>query len=90
MGDHVRKPFFSREGANISIVQAGSVTEESLGTYAAGQWVYQSYCPLPDFDGRHPVIGSWMVGDQAHGMGIRESANLITDNLSQFVPHYFE
>lgn len=90
LGDYVRKPFFSREGANVSIVQAGNVLQELMGTYADGQWVYQAYCPLPDFDGRHPVIGSWVIGDEAHGMGIRESTNLITDNLSQFVPHYFQ
>ncbi len=87
---HVRKPFFSREGANVSIVQDGRILQESLGTYADGQWMYQAYCPLPDFDGRHPVIGSWVIGDEAHGMGIRESTSLITDNLSQFVPHLFE
>ena len=45
---------------------------------------------LPDFDGRHPVLGSWIIGNEAHGLGIRESSGLITDNLSQFVPHYFE
>ena len=88
--DYVRKPLFSREGANVSIVQGGRALQESLGTYADGRWVYQAYCPLPDHDGRHPVIGSWVIGDESHGMGIRESTSLITDNLSQFVPHLFE
>ena len=90
LGSYVRKPLFSREGANITIVQGGSTLEQSLGTYATDRWVYQAYCPLPKFEGRHPVIGSWVIGDGAHGMGIRESGNLITDNFSQFVPHYFE
>ena len=62
MREYVRKPFFSREGANVSIMQSGGTLEESLGTYAADQWVYQAYCPLPDFNGRHPVIGSWIQG----------------------------
>lgn len=88
--DYVRKPFFSREGANIAIVRSGQTLQESLGTYTADQWIYQAYCPLPEFNGRHPVIGSWIIGDETHGMGIRESANLITDNLSQFIPHCFE
>jgi len=87
---YVRKPFFSREGANITIVQGGKTLQESPGTYASNQWVYQEYSPLPTFDDRHPVIGSWIIGDESHGIGIRESAGLITDNLSQFVPHYFE
>ena len=43
--------------------------------------------PLPSFDGRHPVIGSWIVGDRACGIGIRESAGRITTNASSFVPH---
>jgi len=88
--DYARKPFFSREGANITLIQGSRELQQSLGTYARDQWVYQAYCPLPAFDGMHPVVGSWMVGEEPHGMGIRESANLITDNLSQFVPHYFE
>ncbi|RYG28768.1 hypothetical protein EON81_27950, partial [bacterium] len=35
------------------------------------------------------VIGSWVVGGEARGIGIRESKSLITDNTSQFVPHLF-
>ena len=88
--DYVRKPFFSREGANVAIVQGGQTLQESPGTYASDQCVYQAYSPLPDFDGHHPVLGSWIIGNEAHGLGIRESSGLITDNLSQFVPHYFE
>jgi glutathionylspermidine synthase len=84
----VKKPLLSREGANVTI-SAGlfGTDERSGGAYGDEGFVYQAVAKLPDFNGRHPVIGSWVVGDQAVGMGIRESQSLITDNRSQFVPH---
>jgi glutathionylspermidine synthase len=36
------------------------------------------------------VIGSWIVGDRAAGMGIREDASPITRNSSRFIPHWFD
>ena len=44
---------------------------------------------LPAFDGNYPVIGSWIIGDDAAGIGIREDDTPITRNTSRFVPHYF-
>ncbi len=44
---------------------------------------------LPSFDGNYPVIGSWVIGGVAAGIGIRETSHLITDNFSRFVPHAF-
>ena len=53
----------------------------------------QGLAPLPEFGGpqgpRYPVIGSWIVGDQPAGIGIREDDSPITKNSSRFVPHYF-
>ena len=34
-----------------------------------------------------PVIGSWIIGGEAAGIGIRENRMEVTDNLSEFVPH---
>ena len=59
------------------------------GSYGAEGYIYQAYAPLPDFQGNFPVIGSWIVGDDAAGMGIRENHQRITTNTSRFVPHYF-
>lgn len=42
---------------------------------------------LPSFAMGHPMVGVWMVGEQACGLGIRQSQGLITDNRSQYVPH---
>lgn len=38
---------------------------------------------------RHPVLGLWMIDQECCGLGIRESAGPITDNLSSFIPHFF-
>jgi glutathionylspermidine synthase len=85
---YVRKPIYSREGANVELhIKRGTISQP--GTYGAEGFVYQAYSALPDFNGNFPVIGSWIVGDEAAGMGIRENAQLITTNTSRFVPHYF-
>jgi len=39
------------------------------------------------FDGGYPLIGSWVVGDRACGMGLREDSTAITLDTSRFVPH---
>ncbi len=85
---YVRKPFWSREGANITIVSGDRVITTD-GPYAAEPTVYQQYIPLPEFDGWHPVIGSWVIGDEPAGMGIREDRGLVHGDLSRFVPHRF-
>jgi predicted acylesterase/phospholipase RssA len=45
---------------------------------------------LPEFDGNYPVVGSWIVGDEPCGMGIREDSTPVTRNTSRFIPHYFD
>ncbi|MET7394470.1 glutathionylspermidine synthase family protein [Dactylosporangium sp. NPDC005572] len=92
MTDYVRKPLLGREGANVSIVVDGQVRLTTPGPYEDGPFVCQTYAPLPAFpDERgatwHPVLGIWMIDGEPAGLGIRESAGLVTDNLSHFVPH---
>jgi len=86
--DYVRKPLLSREGANVTIRSRGVVRQQP-GTYGDEGFVYQGVAPLPAFEGRYPVIGAWIVGDQPAGIGIREDDSPITKNTSRFVPHYF-
>ena len=74
---YVRKPIHSREGANISIVLNKDVIVQTAGPYD-GPAVLQAFHPLPSFDGMRPVVGSWIVGDRACGMGLREDATAIT------------
>ncbi len=86
--DYVRKPLLSREGANVTIRSRG-VVRAAPGGYGSEGFVYQGVAPLPAFDGRYPVIGAWIVGDEPAGIGIREDDSPITRNSSRFVPHYF-
>jgi len=47
----------------------------------------QALAPLFDVDDVHAILGSWIVGDVACGLSIREDESRITTNLSRFVPH---
>ena len=87
-GDYVKKPRLAREGANVSI-RSRSGAMSLGGSYGAEGYVYQALASLPDFGGNFPVVGSWVVGDAAAGIGIREDASPITTNASRFVPHYY-
>ncbi len=86
---YVRKPKLSREGSNVSLVEGGVVVEETGGDYGEEGHVYQALAPLPEFEGRRPVFGVWVVDHEAAGLGIREDTRRITGNLSRFVPHFF-
>jgi glutathionylspermidine synthase len=88
VGDYVRKPILSREGANVAIRRAGGALA-SEGTYGREGYVYQGYAPLFSAAGQHAVFGAWIVGDAACGLGVREDSSPITTNTSRFVPHYF-
>ncbi len=86
----VSKPLFSREGENVAIREAGSITEEAAGAYGAEHRVVQAYAPLFSTEGLHAVLGSWIIGDRAAGLGMREDTGRITRDLSRFVPHIIE
>ena len=85
----VSKPFHSREGENVALLEGGRTIEETEGDYAASPRIVQAYAPLhATGDGSgHAVIGSWIVGDRSCGMGLREDRGRITRDLSRFVPH---
>jgi glutathionylspermidine synthase len=83
----VKKPIYSREGANILIVDGDHVVAQAGGTYGAEGYVRQALASLPQFSGQFPVIGAWIIGEEACGIGIREDVGPITRNISRFVPH---
>jgi glutathionylspermidine synthase len=83
----VRKPLFSREGANVTLVSAGSALEAQQGPYGAEGFIRQAFAPLPNFAGSYPVLGSWLVDHTPCGLSIREDENPITGNTSRFLPH---
>lgn len=88
-GPYVRKPLYSREGANIAVMGTKSPMATD-GSYGSEGYVYQEFKQLPDFNGNYAVIGSWVINGMAAGIGIREDATPITRNTSSFVPHYFD
>jgi len=85
----VKKPVFGREGQNVTISGPG-LFDTAGGTYSGEGYVWQSYCPLPVFDGNHALVGSWVIAGEAAGIGMREDDRRITRNTSRFVPHWFE
>jgi glutathionylspermidine synthase len=84
----VRKPLISREGANITLVRDNLTVASTSGPYNGPQ-IVQALAPDAIFDHRHTVLGLWMIDQDPSGLGVRESFNPITDNLSSFVPHFF-
>lgn len=92
-GKWVRKPTLAREGANVTMIENGQkiqLTGSDFNTeYDKSGYVIQQWVDLPLIEGFRPIIGSWVIGDQAAGIGIREDYNVVTGNDSHFVPHYF-
>jgi glutathionylspermidine synthase len=89
--NYAKKPLLSREGANVTLVRAGHETVSGLDRgYGEEGFVYQEMVSIKTFGGMTPVVGSWIVGDEAAGIGIREAVGAITDNLSRFVPHLID
>ncbi len=89
-GRYVRKPLYSREGANIDIVLAGggrARSQRTEGPYGAEGHVVQAYQPLPRFQGRRPVCGVWLVASEPAGLGVREGDADVTTDAARFVPH---
>jgi glutathionylspermidine synthase len=84
---YVRKPLYSREGANVELVAGGSVVDRDPGPYGAEGFIRQGIAPLPQFDGSYTVLGSWFAAGQPCGLSVREDASPITKNTSRFVPH---
>ncbi len=84
---YVRKPLYSREGANVALISQGVTLVEQEGPYGSEGFIRQGLAPLPDFSGQYPVLGSWLVDHTPCGLSIREDENPITGNTSRFLPH---
>ncbi len=94
MQNYVRKPLLGREGSGVSIFRnwawvEGAAVDESTIPQEADGFVYQGLASMAQADGRTAVFGSWLIDGEPAGMGIRESAGMITGNTSRFVPHLF-
>lgn len=85
----VQKPIYSREGANVTLMNGGEKVVETSGCYGEEGFVYQENAFIPNYGGNYPVLGSWVIDGVSAGVGIRESNSQITNNTSRFIPHIF-
>jgi glutathionylspermidine synthase len=84
---YVRKPLYSREGANVALISQGVPLAEQQGPYGSEGFIRQAFAPLRNFEGQYPVLGSWLVDHTPCGLSIREDEGPITGNNSRFLPH---
>lgn len=87
LSSYCKKPIFSREGSNVELIRNRVCLESSGGDYGKEGYIYQQLVDMQSYHGQFPVIGSWVIGGEPGGMGIRETPTRITDNMSHFVPH---
>ncbi len=83
----VRKPLFSREGANVELMDSHGQRWYEDGPYHDAPLIRQALAPLPKFGDSYTLVGSWVVRDSAAGICIREDNSLITKDSSRFLPH---
>jgi glutathionylspermidine synthase len=83
----VRKPLYSREGANVSLISGGIALAQQEGPYGGEGFIRQAFAAVRNFDLQYPVIGSWLVDHTPCGLSIREDESPITGNNSRFLPH---
>jgi glutathionylspermidine synthase len=68
----------------------GVLLEEAGGEYGEEGFIYQELVEIEPYDEMYPVLGSWVIGGESCGIGIRETFSRITNNMSYFVPHVIE
>ncbi|WP_100656427.1 glutathionylspermidine synthase family protein [Alteromonas flava] len=83
----VKKPIFSREGANISVIQGDAALLSTDGPYGEEGFIMQAHHALPRYADNYTLIGSWLVNDQPAGISVREDTSPITQDLSRYMPH---
>lgn len=86
-GNYCKKPIFSREGANVTLLENNVIIDSTDGEYGEEGFIYQELVNIEAYDNNYPVIGSWIIGGESCGIGIRETKTRITNNMSNFVPH---
>ncbi len=85
----VRKPLYSREGANVTLMERDRVLDSDDGPYGAEGYVVQDAATnLFSAAGNYAVLGSWLVASRPCGLCVREDVSPITKNSSRFVPHF--
>jgi len=93
---YVKKPVLGREGCGVSIFDGADtlLSMDEIENMASG-FIYQERADMlvsRDQADRptYAIMGVWVVGETACGMGIRESLDKVTNDTSYFVPHYIK
>ena len=68
----MKKPRLGREGANITVSVNGCEVQTE-GEYGEEGFVYQAFLPPPEFEGKHPVIGSWIIRTKRRASGFAKA-----------------
>jgi glutathionylspermidine synthase len=88
LGDSfVRKPLYSREGANVKIVVGGEAIDQDEGPYGEEGFIRQAVATLPRYAENYAALGSWIAAGKPCGLSVREDLSPITKNTSRFLPH---
>ena len=78
-----KKPFFSREGANVSIVGPEGFLQQEDGVYGAQPKIVQAFCPMPEPEpGMRFTIGGWISAGRFAGCCSRYTDDHIVTNVS--------
>lgn len=88
--NYVKKPMYSREGENVEIYDKRKIVDTQSGSYGYEGFIYQQRKDVACFDNRYSMIGLWIIGNKASGIGIREDVSIITKDTSWFIPHYIK
>ena len=88
LGDsYVRKPLYSREGSNVTIMVEGQAVDQDQGPYGEEGFIRQAVATLPRYQDNYAAIGSWIAAGKPCGLSVREDVSPITKNTSRFLPH---
>lgn len=86
----VKKPFLSREGANVSIINSdGSIEIQNDGEYANGKFLYQEFADFAKDENGNSYQAGMFFAFEGCALGFRKGKDII-DNYSKFVGHIIE
>lgn len=84
-GPLIKKGTSSRNSENVHLCLDPRSTQ-NYGP-ADARYIYQAVCPPTEFDGKFPVFGTWMVGNECCALGIRDDVSRISTDDNRYVPH---
>jgi glutathionylspermidine synthase len=71
----------------VAFYRNGKKLFDTEGPYGEEGFIFQACQPLPKFGDSYTLIGSWLVNDQPAGISVREDRNIVTQDLSRYLPH---